>query len=672
VKIEVHLQGGLRKIIDITPGATVGATIGRNVFNADGTLYVPPSSGGSSQLSITSWELILNIPPNVTALANTVTTGLYAITAAGTSATRSIQAAPGETTVSNGDGVAGNPAVGLADVADTGAGALRGITRDAKGRINGTTDATITGTAGQIDVSNGDAVAGPPTISLADVADAGGGTFKLLTRDAKGRLSGTSDGDTDDVPEGAGNLYFTAARVRDTLLTGLSLASSAVISATDSVLSAFGKLQAQITALASSLSGYVPTSRTISTTAPLTGGGNLTANRTLAISAATTSAAGSMSAADKTKLNGIATGATAYTDATARAAVIASSIINGDTTHAPSGDAVFDALGGKEPTITAGTTGQFWRGDKTFSNTATNQQVVSADLTTAQWSAVNPTNSNGKIAAYRMATGSGWASKVISIQDQWVAAFALDNNSIIFGHDGTRLRANFDHRVQKDIPAYEMVSPGAVNGWRFLGNVSDAVDFGFNIEQLVSGTFTPRYAFNETQFLPAADNAASCGTPGSRWSVIYAATSIINTSDAREKTKVEPLSNDELAAAKELAREIGTYRWLSAIESKGDDARLHVGITVQRVIEIMESCGLSPFKYGFICYDKWDEAPELWEDVPEGIGEDGSVVVTSNRVKLRNASVSGDRYSFRMDELILFIARGQEERLARLEALLNP
>lgn len=57
--------------------------------------------------------------------------------------------------------------------------------------------------------------------------------------------------------------------------------------------------------------GGVPTSRTISTTAPLTGGGDLSANRTLAISAATTGAAGSMSAADKAKLDGIAAGATA-------------------------------------------------------------------------------------------------------------------------------------------------------------------------------------------------------------------------------------------------------------------------------------------------------------------------------------------------------------------------
>ncbi len=49
--------------------------------------------------------------------------------------------------------------------------------------------------------------------------------------------------------------------------------------------------------------------RAINTTAPLTGGGDLSADRTLAISAATTIAAGSMSAADKTKLDTVATNA---------------------------------------------------------------------------------------------------------------------------------------------------------------------------------------------------------------------------------------------------------------------------------------------------------------------------------------------------------------------------
>jgi hypothetical protein len=155
--------------------------------------------------------------------------------------------------------------------------------------------------------------------------------------------------------------------------------------------------------------GGVATTRTISTTAPLTGGGDLSANRTLAISAASGSSAGSMSSADftklagiasgatantgtvtsvalsvptglsvagtpittsgtftvtyaagyqgytsaeATKLSGIATGATAYTDSLARSAVVIDSIADSDTTHSPSRNAVFDALALKQDAST--------------------------------------------------------------------------------------------------------------------------------------------------------------------------------------------------------------------------------------------------------------------------------------------------------------------------------
>jgi hypothetical protein len=60
---------------------------------------------------------------------------------------------------------------------------------------------------------------------------------------------------TSDLSEGT-NEYFTAARVRAVVLTGLSLVTNAVISATDSVLVAFGKLQAQITANLSTLTSH--------------------------------------------------------------------------------------------------------------------------------------------------------------------------------------------------------------------------------------------------------------------------------------------------------------------------------------------------------------------------------------------------------------------------------
>lgn len=54
----------------------------------------------------------------------------------------------------------------LSKPGNSGAGTLQAVTVDAFGRITGTRAATITGTANQIDVANGDGSAGAPTISL--------------------------------------------------------------------------------------------------------------------------------------------------------------------------------------------------------------------------------------------------------------------------------------------------------------------------------------------------------------------------------------------------------------------------------------------------------------------------------------------------------------------------
>ena len=86
-------------------------------------------------------------------------------------------------------------------------------------------------------------------------AGSGGGSWGSITgtlsdqADLQAALNGKlpTGSTTDAVAEGAANLYFTAQRVRDVVLTGLSTATNAVITATDTVLGALGKLQKQIT-----------------------------------------------------------------------------------------------------------------------------------------------------------------------------------------------------------------------------------------------------------------------------------------------------------------------------------------------------------------------------------------------------------------------------------------
>jgi hypothetical protein len=172
--------------------------------------------------------------------------------------------------------------------------------------------------------------------------------------------------------------------------------------------------------------------------------------------------------------------------------------------------------------------------------------------------------------------------------------------------------------------------------------------------------------------LAGVDNTQTWGTSARRWSVIYAGTGSINTSDAREKTPVSAMTSEEIAVALDLAREIGTYSFLAAVASKGEDARLHVGMTVQRAIEIMESHGLDPMRYGFICHDEWDEEIVRHEPVfgfhPTLLADNGQplrVEVSPERLEVRPA---GDRYSFRPDEMLFFIARGLEARITALES----
>ena len=173
--------------------------------------------------------------------------------------------------------------------------------------------------------------------------------------------------------------------------------------------------------------------------------------------------------------------------------------------------------------------------------------------------------------------------------------------------------------------------------------------------------------------IPLVDGTGDIGASGKRFHTVWATTGTINTSDAREKTPVAPLTDAEVAAATDLAREVGTYQRLDAVEAKGaDTARQHVGMTVQRALEILAQHGLDPASYAFICHDVWEERvePPVME-MREQVGEDGSTSMGFVEVAPARVVPAGDRYGFRETQLALFIARGHAARLDALERAFN-
>ncbi|MFY9150839.1 MAG: hypothetical protein WAO52_02405 [Prolixibacteraceae bacterium] len=132
------------------------------------------------------------------------------------------------------------------------------------------------------------------------IGNASTGAAGLMSNTDKSKLDGVAAGATANSTDAilkarashtgtqtASTISDFAATVIATILSGLSTSTNSVITAADSILVAFGKLQAQITA-------------------HFGAGGSVHAT-------VTTSVSGFMSASDKTKLDGVASGANNYT-----------------------------------------------------------------------------------------------------------------------------------------------------------------------------------------------------------------------------------------------------------------------------------------------------------------------------------------------------------------------
>jgi hypothetical protein len=130
----------------------------------------------------------------------------------------------------------------------------------------------------------------------------------------------------------------------------------------------------------------------------------------------------------------------------------------------------------------------------------------------------------------------------------------------------------------------------------------------------INGTSGVVTAFNgtgvtvtqSTGFRPFADNTYTLGTSGQRWSEVYAANGTINTSDGTQKQQVRDLTDAERRVAKAIKGLIRAYKFNDAVDAKGDNARIHIGVIAQDVQAAFTAEGLDATKYGLFCSDTYD------------------------------------------------------------------
>ncbi|MBB3981484.1 hypothetical protein GGR44_001131 [Sphingobium fontiphilum] len=152
---------------------------------------------------------------------------------------------------------------------------------------------------------------------------------------------------------------------------------------------------------------------------------------------------------------------------------------------------------------------------------------------------------------------------------------------------------------------------------------------------------------------PDADNSRTLGEAARRWSVVYAGTGTINTSDARDKVDVGAPDEALLDAWGGAAWR--RYRFADAVAAKGADARWHMGMVAQETRDVIDGVlgAGAAVRWGLVCHDAWDAEDEARD-------ADGALV--------RPGRAAGDRWGLRYDECLALEAMWLRREIARLTA----
>lgn len=177
---------------------------------------------------------------------------------------------------------------------------------------------------------------------------------------------------------------------------------------------------------------------------------------------------------------------------------------------------------------------------------------------------------------------------------------------------------------------------------------SDGSNCGLKLQQTL-GT-----AYNG-HFCPETDNKTTLGTTANRWQQLYAGTTTIYTSDAREKHDIAPLSDnaDKLEALfNSLTPKV--YRMNNGRQT------LCMGFVAQDIAAVLNELGFDENYLNVLSHDKWTDSETNEEKDLYSLAYNDFIALTVHMVQKQQAKIESQQKE--IDDL--------KSRIEKLEALL--
>lgn len=129
-----------------------------------------------------------------------------------------------------------------------------------------------------------------------------------------------------------------------------------------------------------------------------------------------------------------------------------------------------------------------------------------------------------------------------------------------------------------------------------LGNIVGIYLYGEGLGKTTDGNH------NKRALVPQGNNM-NLGNSDSQWRDIFTQNAVTVVSDEKVKQDISSIDDSEKKVALKLKDLVKKYRLKSSVESKGEDARIHIGWIAQEVEKAFSEEGLDATRYALFCRD---------------------------------------------------------------------